>query len=98
MVRLFAAWGGDVWAQIVIGFGGLHDRLRQGRMGMDGQRHILHNSGHLHRQDPLSDQFASSRAGDADAENSFALRIDDKFRDTVAPSLRRGSARCRSLW
>src|SRR5262245_13464598 len=56
-------------------FSTFHHGLRQRRVRMDHELHILRRSAHLDRQRTLGNQLPRSRTGDADAKHAAGLRF-----------------------
>src|SRR5215471_4851204 len=69
----------DVGARPVENLSRLHHRLRQGRMGMNGQSDVLSQRRHFNRKHTFGDEFSRSCADDADAEYPLRVRVEDEL-------------------
>jgi hypothetical protein len=63
--------------------GGLHDRLRQRRVRMDGQAEVEASAPISTASTPSAISSPAPDADDADAEHALGLRVDDQLRQAV---------------
>src|SRR6266542_5032115 len=69
-----------------------HQRLGQGRMGMDNFGQVPGRRAHFHREHPFRDELAGVATDDPHTQNAFGLRIDQQFGQTIRPIQTQGAA------
>jgi len=82
-------------AVAVEGFGGFHEGLGEGRVGVDGQFQVGGDGAHLDGQRAFGDHFAGADADDADAEHALGARVHDEFGEALVAAQRGGARSAR---
>ena len=72
--------------------GGLHERLGERRVGVDGEAEVVRQRAHLDRQRRLGDDVGGAVADDVDAQHLLAVGVDHHLHEPVGVGVGDGAA------